>query len=241
MIMRVGLVACVATKAKEPSPARDLYVSPLFRGRRRYVERSCERWFILSARHGLLEPERLLEPYDDALGDIPTSARRRWSEQVLANIQQRVGRLQDHIFEVHAGADYRNFGLVSGLQAAGARVEIPAEGLRQGEQLAFYNSASARVSDGSQNDRVRQIGATEAQPRTKGKPLADFLTTAKSPLILSFAEMERIVGRALPPSARRHRAWWANSPSQTLARQWLAAGWRADAVDIGEEWVRLTR
>ncbi len=32
--MRIGLVGCVATKANEPRPARDLYVSPLFRGRR---------------------------------------------------------------------------------------------------------------------------------------------------------------------------------------------------------------
>jgi hypothetical protein len=129
---------------------------------------------------------------------------------------------------------------VAGLHAKGAKVDIPTEGLRQGEQLAFYNSAGARVARGS-HERVHQFGATRARPRTNAEPLPDFLVTSQPPLTLGFAEIERIIGRPLPPSARRHRAWWANSPSHPVARQWLAAGWRADAVNIGEEWIRLTR
>lgn len=63
--MKVGLVGCVKSKRGTAAPARDLYTSALFRGRRRYVELTCDRWFILSARHGLVEPEEILEPYDD--------------------------------------------------------------------------------------------------------------------------------------------------------------------------------
>lgn len=42
---------------------------------------------------------------------------------------------------------------------------------------------------------------------------------------LSFSEIERIIGRPLPPSARNHRAWWANerSGSHAHARAWLEA------------------
>jgi hypothetical protein len=240
VVMRIGLVGCVATKANEPRPARDLYISPLFRGRRTYVERTCERWFILSAKHGLVSPERVLEPYDETLRGISAQARRRWSQGVLAKLQRSVGHLGGHTFEIHAGVDYRNFGLVAGLHAKGAKVDIPTEGLRQGEQLAFYN-AGARVSGGSKNERVHQFGVARARPGGNAELLPGFLGTAQPPLTLSFAEIERIIGRALPPSARRHRAWWANSPSHPVARQWLAAGWRADAVNIGEEWIRLTR
>ncbi|HWO69164.1 MAG TPA: hypothetical protein VNP94_00195, partial [Actinomycetota bacterium] len=46
--MRIGLVGCVKSKRARPAPARDLYTSPLFRGARRFVERSCDRWFVLS-------------------------------------------------------------------------------------------------------------------------------------------------------------------------------------------------
>jgi hypothetical protein len=42
---------------------------------------------------------------------------------------------------------------------------------------------------------------------------------------LSLAEIEQIIGQPLPPSARRHRAWWANerSGSHVHARSWLEA------------------
>jgi hypothetical protein len=238
--MRIGLVGCVATKANEPRPARDLYTSPLFRGRRTYVERTCEKWFILSAKHGLVSPERVLAPYDETLSGIPAQARRRWSQGVLANLEQGVGDVGGHTFEIHAGGDYRNFGLVAGLLASGAKIENPTEGLDRGKQLAFY-STGARISGGSTNKRVHQFGAARARPTTNAELLSGFLATAQPPLILSFAEIERITGRALPPSARRHRAWWANSPSHPVAKQWLTAGWRADAVNIGEEWIRLIR
>jgi hypothetical protein len=47
--MRIGLVGCVKSKLPRAGPARDLYTSALFRGAWCAVERSCERWFILSA------------------------------------------------------------------------------------------------------------------------------------------------------------------------------------------------
>jgi hypothetical protein len=48
--MRIGLVGCVKSKRSQAAPARELYSSPLFRGRRDWVERTCDRWFVLSAK-----------------------------------------------------------------------------------------------------------------------------------------------------------------------------------------------
>ena len=61
--MRIGLVGCVKTKRTTGAPARDLYTSTLFAGRRRYVEQSSDRWFVLSALHGLVRDDEWLEPY----------------------------------------------------------------------------------------------------------------------------------------------------------------------------------
>ena len=36
--LHIGLVACGRTKADRPTPARELYVSPLFRAARAYAE-----------------------------------------------------------------------------------------------------------------------------------------------------------------------------------------------------------
>ena len=44
-------------------------------------------------------------------------------------------------FEIHAGSDYRDFGLTDGLLLRGALVVVPTLGLTQGRQLAFYANA----------------------------------------------------------------------------------------------------
>lgn len=127
------------TKQATPAPAGELYVSTLFRGRRRFVERSCDSWLILSARHGVLEPSQVVAPYDETLTSARAGQRRRWAALVLAQLDALVGSLGERSWEIHAGAAYRDFGLVDALLAAGAVVEIPAGGLRHGEQLAFYS------------------------------------------------------------------------------------------------------
>ena len=116
----------------------DLYTSALFHGRRTYVERKCERWFVLSAEHGLVAPETVLAPYDVTLKTKSRSERREWSGQVLAALEAQLGDLRRYEFEIHAGNDYRAHGLEAGIRASGARVEVPAAGLGLGEQLALY-------------------------------------------------------------------------------------------------------
>jgi hypothetical protein len=138
-VMRVGLVSCSKSKLDHPAPARELYVpSHLFRGARCYVERTCDRWFVLSAKHHLVRPEQVLEPYNQTLKDASPAERRRWSDVVLAALETEVGDLRRVTFEVHAGAAYLNFGLVEGLLARGAQVDNPVQGLRHGERLRFY-------------------------------------------------------------------------------------------------------
>jgi hypothetical protein len=147
---RVGLVGCVKTKRPGPSAARDLYCSPLFRGRRAWVESTCARWMILSARYGLVDPDDVIDPYDLSLTTASAAQKRLWAQNVLADLAETVGDLAGVVWEVHAGADYRVFGLVDGLVAAGGRVEVPAAGLSQGEQLAFYRArrSSCVAGDG---------------------------------------------------------------------------------------------
>jgi len=143
-VVRIGLVGCVKGKRSGPTPARDLYTSPLFLGRRRFVERSCDRWFVLSAKHGLVEPERILVPYDQTLKDASEAERRRWSQAVLEDLERLLGGLDGLVFEAHAGNAYLDHGLSAGIQKRGGVVERPTQGLSLGQQLAFYKAASAR-------------------------------------------------------------------------------------------------
>lgn len=146
MVRRIGLVGCVKKKAALSVQAQDLYVSALFVGRRRYVEASCDEWWILSAKHGLVHPEDLLEPYDLSLKQLGRSDRRTWSEHVLRSFDERVGSTADDVVEIHAGAEYREFGLVDGLKRRGLVVENPTLGLPIGPQLSFYKEATRSES-----------------------------------------------------------------------------------------------
>jgi len=78
---------------------------------------------------------------------------------------------------------------------------------------------------------------------SKYTPLRQYLSRIQDPEVtLSFADIERILGRLLPPSARTHRTWWANHGG-TMVHQlaWVSAGWRVDDLDLSRERVRLRR
>jgi len=76
-------------------------------------------------------------------------------------------------------------------------------------------------------------------------PLAHFLlrrVSTETPITLSFAEIERIIGSTLPPAARKHRAWWANDKSRhSQANAWLAVGWKTASPRLAEMEVTFVR
>lgn len=102
------------------------------------MERACTSWFILSAKLGLLAPEQVIAPYDYTLKRATAAQRRAWSGAVLEGLDAAVGSISGQVVEIHAGLEYRAFGLEQGLKARGAQVVVPTEGLSIGRQLAFY-------------------------------------------------------------------------------------------------------
>ena len=50
---------------------------------------------------------------------------------------------------------------------------------------------------------------------------------------MTFAEIERVIGADLPPSAFKHRPWWSNNPSNSvITHSWLKAGYKTENVDM---------
>lgn len=65
------------------------------------------------------------------------------------------------------------------------------------------------------------------------EPLRRHLAATSAPRVtLSYEEMERLLGRRLPRSARsdHRRQWWANTDSHSQARAWLSVGRKAKPV-----------
>ena len=135
------LIGCVKRKSGRPAPARDIYTSTLFMYRRKYAVRYAVPWFILSAKHGLLDPDTHIKPYDLALADFSPAERRVWSQRVLDQLKEVTEVVAGKIIEVHAGKLYVEYGLERGLRRVGAEVRRPLAHVPGiGSQLAWYKA-----------------------------------------------------------------------------------------------------
>ena len=135
------LVGCVNGKLERKSPARYLYNSMLWNFRRKYAERQGCLWYILSAKHGLLHPDKEIEPYDRKLSAGSEAERRKcekWSRRVLHQLKKEFAEFKGKTVEIHAGKEYIEYGLEKGLRKAGADVRRPLKGLLIGKQFQWY-------------------------------------------------------------------------------------------------------
>ncbi|NGZ27985.1 MAG: hypothetical protein G8345_13980 [Magnetococcales bacterium] len=129
----IVLVSCGAEKADAAVPAKELYLSSRFRQQRTYAEkRQTDGWYILSAKHGLVDPETIVEPYDQSLMGMPKAERRAWAVQVWSQLEPRLSGIDCVV--IFAGKEYREF-LELYLSDRGIKVEVPLRGMRQGQQL----------------------------------------------------------------------------------------------------------
>jgi hypothetical protein len=68
--------------------------------------------------------------------------------------------------------------------------------------------------------------------RTKGskyEPLNTYLKLIKSNVIvMTFSEIEKVLGFELPSSASKHQAWWDGSSQHTQAYAWTSADFKAN-------------
>lgn len=133
------LLSCVKSKRSNASPARDLYVSDLFKKSRAVVEAQDAEWRILSALHGLVDPDQVIEPYEYTLKGKGVGARRAWAEEVLQQLLPLATRFGRVVF--FAGETYREF-LQEPLRQSGVIVEVPMQGLSLGQQLAWLGDRS---------------------------------------------------------------------------------------------------
>jgi hypothetical protein len=136
-LVPVYLVACVAAKLDHAAEARDLYISPWFRKARAYVEHTRSPWLILSAKHGLVAPGAIIEPYDATLSAMSAPARRLWGACVLDELARVVDVAAPLI--VLAGRSYRD----PIWSSIAPRATAPMEGLAIGEQLAWLSHPPA--------------------------------------------------------------------------------------------------
>lgn len=128
MPQTITLVPCGKAKQDKAAPAGQLYTSPSFALARAYAQHHG-RWLILSAKHGVLDPTDLVEPYDETLTGQSQEHRQAWSSPVVADLLA-LSQPGD-TFQILAGRSYCEF-LVEPLRQAGRQVTLPLLGMRMG-------------------------------------------------------------------------------------------------------------
>lgn len=146
--MKIILIGCSKTKVntQELTAASDLYVSDLFSKRLRYAEENSDAFFILSAFHGVLHPDRCIVAYDVTLSDMQPNDVTLWHVGAARQLMERMVYDFDNrspkrvTVEIHAGRSYCS-PLAEILTAIGFDVRLPLAGLGIGQQLAWYCEA----------------------------------------------------------------------------------------------------
>ncbi len=122
---KATLVQCTKSKRYEAAPAKDLYdKSHLFTLMREYAEVCNRPWYILSAKHGLVDPDTVLEPYDEY----------GLMENQCETIAEELVDMDVDTVEVIAGSAYTDE-LTPELEAHGIEVIELCRGLRIGNRM----------------------------------------------------------------------------------------------------------
>ena len=133
------LVQCTDSKRDVKSKAQNLYdESTYFCKMRAYAIATGEPWFILSAKHGLVDPETVLDPYDE-YGLV---------ENQCESIAEELVDIGIDTVEVIAGSAYTNT-LTPELESHGIDVIELCRGMGIGERMSELGRLTKKVKHGS--------------------------------------------------------------------------------------------
>lgn len=114
-----------------------------------------------------------------------------------------------------------------------------------------WSEIGAQLGVSKQAVQKRYVGAVEEvvmPSRTvqdhhgKYRPLWEWLRQQRrSSVEVSFAEVEDILGFALPPSSRTHPPHWHGYKGSAVARAIIDAGWRSRHLNLAAEQVTFVR
>jgi hypothetical protein len=139
---RISFIACSKTKSSLKLPAAALYTSALFRKSLLAAIDRSERAYILSAKHGLLGCDDVIEPYDVTLKTMKRDERMVWGDRVGVQFDE-VLRPRDTAV-LWCGEEY--FApLKSHLDRLKAVIESPLGSLSLGSRLSLLHELNGEA------------------------------------------------------------------------------------------------
>ena len=147
---KIILIACSSKKLNQRARAKDLYTGPLFKLSWAYaLNERPDKIYILSALHGLLDPETDIDPYNVTLTRPPNpdssspikvltaKEKKQWGNRVILALSA-VADLRRDRFIILAGKEY-----IKPLADNLLYLRNPLKGLNRGKQLAFLSQSAS--------------------------------------------------------------------------------------------------
>jgi cytoplasmic iron level regulating protein YaaA (DUF328/UPF0246 family) len=139
---RIVFISCVKKKivTNTPTPAKDLYQSPLFKKALQYAECviKADKIFIFSAKYYLLKPEDKITYYDKTLNNMTSDEIKEWSAIVRSKIIEENIDLDNDEIVLLAGKNYYKY--LETEEFRFANVEYKYKNLRIGKILQHLNN-----------------------------------------------------------------------------------------------------
>lgn len=134
--MKIALIGCVKKKADIPCMAKDMYISPLFKGCYRLAKKmGAEKIYILSAKYGLIEETQIIKPYNETLNTKNEKERKFWAYNICQSLIQGGVNFESDEFIILAGENYRKY-LIKKI----SHYVIPLKGKSLFEQISYLKT-----------------------------------------------------------------------------------------------------
>jgi hypothetical protein len=133
---KILIVECAKSQNKrnDTYKAKDLYNSDLFKKNYKYaLSQKPDEIFILSSKHGLLEIDKEITPYNVDLKSLPAAKRKSWAAGVVEQLKQRADIDTDE-FVFLASEKYMEY-----ITPHIKHYLVPMRGKRIGEKLQWLN------------------------------------------------------------------------------------------------------
>lgn len=90
--MKIAILPCSQRKAKVATTVGNMYKSNLFVLRRRYAKEvlGCDEIYVLSAKYGLVDLDKIIEPYDTKLDTLSEAEYLDWQYQVYTQYLMKI-------------------------------------------------------------------------------------------------------------------------------------------------------
>lgn len=151
------LVSCCGQKLDRGAVASKLYTSQLFKASKQYAEKHGDNWAILSAKHGIVEPHIIVQPYDLTLTKCSVFRKVNYARHVMFDLGGIVKEFNaEHSrpmrIAVLAGRHYLDpINLVGSKTWARNNetlrpiIELPLEGKGIGQRLSWLKKANTQM------------------------------------------------------------------------------------------------